>query len=319
MNIAYTICSANYLPYAKTLADSIVEHNPDCRFVIALLDTYKKIDRSFFAPHRVISVTDMAIEELDRLNQSYDVFELSCALKPFVAEYILAEYKQASTVFYFDADIQVFDSLEKAVLLLQQHPLLLTPHVSVVPENTGTVNLELDLLRTGVYNGGFFGINRSQAALLFLGWWKRRLKDYCVNDAQHGLFVDQLWLNLAAVYFGETVVLRDPGYNVAYWNFSERKLTITEEGVTVNENTPLVFFHFSGYDFSEPRTLSKHKKEYTFDSHPAYATLFDKYKTLVLKNNVNDFFSLPVTMGKPRKKKKKKWLSSLLPQAKKRS
>jgi hypothetical protein len=317
MNIAYTICSANYLPYAKTLADSFVEHNRDSLFIIALLDTYSNIDAAFFAPHQIIPVADMAIRELDDLNSSYDIFELSCALKPFVAEYILTAYSQSSVVFYFDADIQVFGSLENATAILQHHPLLLTPHVSCAPKDISTVNLELGLLRTGLYNAGFFGVNRSATTFHFLSWWKGRLKDYCVNDAEHGLFVDQLWLNLAPVYFRETFVLHDAGYNVAYWNFEERKLTFNDEQIRVNENEQLVFFHFSGYDFSMPHTLSKHKKDYTFDSHRSYAPLFENYKTLVLKNNAADYFSLPVTMGKRAKVKRKKWYASLLGRSKK--
>ena len=29
MNIAFTICSSNYLAHAKTLGDSFLEHHPD--------------------------------------------------------------------------------------------------------------------------------------------------------------------------------------------------------------------------------------------------------------------------------------------------
>lgn len=311
MTFAYTICSANYLPYAKTLADSVVQHNRDTRFVIALLDTHTAFDRTFFAPHLIVPVPEMGLPGLATLNQAYDIFELSCALKPFVAEYILQNNEAANTLFYFDSDILVVASLEKAAVVLRQHPLVLTPHRASLPPGRQQEAEELSVLRTGLYNAGFFGISRSEEAFRFLNWWKERMKYYCRNDAAHGLFVDQLWLNLAPLYIRNSVVLYDPGYNVAYWNFPERTPTVSNGQVLINERWPLVFFHFSGYDFAEPGILSRHQKEYTLDSHPAFAPLFQNYRELVLQNNPTGFLSLPVTMGKPRKSKRKRWFLAL--------
>jgi hypothetical protein len=69
---------------------------------------------------------------------------------------------------------------------------------------------------------------------------------YCYVDVQHGVFVDQKWIDLACSFF-DIRVLRDVGYNVANWNVSKRKLAHTADGVRVN-GRPLVFFHFSKID-----------------------------------------------------------------------
>jgi hypothetical protein len=297
MKIAYTICSANYLPFAKSLADSLVCHNPSYQFVIALADTHRDYDPAFFSPHQIIPVEEMAISSLEEMNGKYTIFELSCALKPFVAEYLLQNNKGCDNLFYFDSDILVYAPLSLAETILERHSILLTPHITTPPVNTSSIETELNVLRTGLYNAGFFGLKRSQSTLKFLNWWQNRLKDYCFNDAAHGLFVDQLWLDLVPLYFPETFILNDPGYNMAYWNFNERRLIHSEGIYSVNEDHPLTFFHYSGFDIDNPDNISKHQKTHSFEELPQYKALFENYVNAVRKNNVRDFLSLPATMG----------------------
>jgi hypothetical protein len=176
---------------------------------------------------------------------------------------------------------------------------VVTPHVAMPLRYEAGIFTELNVLRTGLYNAGFFGVNRSAETFEFLSWWEERLKHHCFNDAAHGLFVDQLWLDLAPLYFRTTYILYDPGYNLAYWNFSERRLTRKDENFVVNEIHPLTFFHYSGYDVEQPEVISKHQKQDSFEGVSEYLPLFEQYRTIAKKNNVADFFSLPVTLGKP--------------------
>ncbi|RZK27234.1 MAG: glycosyl transferase [Flavobacterium sp.] len=299
MTIAYTVCSANYLPFAKSLADSLVQHNPDYRFVIGLADTYRDYDSAFFAPHQIIPVHEMHISSLDEMNAKYTMFELSCALKPFVAEYLFQTNNTCDAVFYFDSDILLYGRLSLAETMLQNHSILLTPHISTPQVSNGSIETELDVLRTGLYNAGFFGLRRAETTMRFLNWWKERLKDYCFNDAAHGLFVDQLWLDIVPLYFRDTFILYDPGYNLAYWNFNERQIEKKEGRYIVNETSPLAFFHYSGYDIDKPDVISKHQKAHSFDDRPQYKLLFENYASAIQKNNSPGFLSLPTTMGSP--------------------
>ena len=299
MKIAYTVCSANYLPFAKSLADSFIQHNPGYQFVIALADTFRDYDTGFFSPHLVIPVEEMQISGLEEMNAKYSIFELTCALKPFVAEYLFNKYPQSSIVFYFDSDILVFNPLTVAETVLEHHSIALTPHISKPQLITISVNTELDVLRTGLYNAGFFGLKRSGSTTIFLNWWKERLREYCFNDAAHGLFVDQLWLDLVPVYFRDTCIIYDAGYNLAYWNLSERSLSGKEGDYQVDDTCPLVFFHYSGYAIENPGMISKYQKTISFDSHPQLKPLFDNFFSAVKKNDVHYFLSLPTTMGKP--------------------
>ena len=299
MRIAFTVCSANYLPYAKALADSLLQHNPGYQFVMALADTFRGYDAAFSAPHRIVPVTEMNLPYLDEMNGRYNVFELSCALKPFVSEYLLHTHPDCETIFYFDSDILLFGPLTLAETVLQTHSLVLTPHLSVALQYQTGIATELDVLHTGLYNAGFFGLQRGAEGFAFLRWWQQRLRLHCFNDAAHGLFVDQLWLSLVPVLFRECFVLYDPGYNLAYWNFPERSLTEVNGRLTVNEKHPLIFYHYSGYDIAQSEKVSKHDREgHRLENLPQYAPLFHAYRAAVNANNAVGFFSLPLTMGK---------------------
>ncbi len=132
MKISYTICSANYLPYAKALADSLIHFNPDHRFIIILADRNYDAQKNSIAPHTIIAADDLALPFFEEMNERYSIFELSCALKPFEAEYLFRTYKDCDLLFYFDTDIMLFGSLSAAEKALNINPLLFTPHLATV-------------------------------------------------------------------------------------------------------------------------------------------------------------------------------------------
>jgi glycosyltransferase involved in cell wall biosynthesis len=80
-----------------------------------------------------------------------------------------------------------------------------------------------------------------------------------------GMFTDQRWVDLLSAFLPKLVVLRDPGYNIAYWNLHERTIRRTDDGwrVTFSDGTEcdLVFFHFSGFSPKRPE-LSKHENRF---------------------------------------------------------
>ena len=307
MKYGFTVCSANYLPYAKSVGDSLLESNPEYKFIIFLLDTYQQADKSFFSPHMIIHAAEMNMPELAEMSERYTIFELSCAFKPFAANWVFQQYNDCELLFYFDSDILIFNSFEKAEKILDTAAILITPHLTTSKEYGSRVYLEKSFLRTGIYNAGFFGLKKSADTDHFLKWWMTRLRELCFNDVDNGLFVDQIWLNFVPVIFKNVFVLHDPGYNAAYWNIEERSLTRKGGNFFINESYPLVFFHYSGYNINDDILLSKYYRGFTFDGLPEFRPLFMRYRDAALKNNRDDFFVLIPTLGKVSRKKKKKF------------
>ncbi len=297
MKISFTICSANYLPYAKSLGDSLIKYNSDHLFIIVLLDKGNEEYNLFSAPHKIINVEDMQLEFFAEMNDRYDIFELSCALKSFAADFIFRTMAHCEMLFYFDADMLVYSNLNNAEMLLANHSILLTPHIATLNDFDNRIEIEKMIFRAGVFNAGFFGLKRCEETQDFLQWWMLKMRYHCYKDFSTALFDDQIWLNFVPVLFKNAVVSSDLGYNAAYWNMGERKLIFKDGQYFINENIPLAFFHFSGHDFKNEFLLSKYFPQYTFENNPEYIELFQDYKRRVIENRLDSFSQIKPFYG----------------------
>jgi hypothetical protein len=175
---------------------------------------------------------------------------------------------------------------------------VLTPHtLSAYPDALNPK--ERDLLNTGVFNLGFIGTSRGQETMEFLKWWQEKLRFECFIDLANGMFVDQLWVNFAPVYWQNVLIDRHLGYNMAYWNLHERELSISKNQFWVNEKEPLVFFHYSGYSPNRPDDISKYQNRFTFEQKSEEKYLFDKYATTLNTNEYQYFQQFPCAYMKP--------------------
>jgi hypothetical protein len=196
----------------------------------------------------IIYFEDLEISDVDNWIFQHRVVEICTAVKGHVASYLF-DKKGAEKVVYLDPDIVVFNSLETIEKLLDQHPIILTPHQSKPDQEIqDIINNEIGSLRWGVFNLGFFAVRNKGQGIEFITWWKERLKNFCRDDIPFGLFTDQRWCDLAPIFFDQLYILRESGYDVATWNLSHRKLSINEDGEILVDNQLLRFYHFSGYD-----------------------------------------------------------------------
>src|SRR5205807_1871850 len=117
----------------------------------------------------------------------------------------------------------------------------------------------------------------------FLRWWEERLEDDCRIDVAHGLFTDQKWIDLVPGLFPSTAILRDPAYNVAFWNMHERQITREGDGYRVN-GRPAAFFHISGFNPEKPGVVSKHQTRTKVQDGTALADLLAGYADLQMRH-----------------------------------
>lgn len=282
-----TLCSVNYLAHARTLGDSLRKYNPDFMFVIGLVDRLPtEIEPSFWHPYELIPVSDVGIAAYADMVRKYDVVEFNTAVKPFYLEYLYRRDPAVEAVIYLDPDILVYSSLQSLVESLKANPLVLTPHSCTY--NNSPVNLyyEGGMLSTGIYNLGFIGTSRSETTFYFLKWWQRRLEEFCYYRPGTGVFVDQLWVILAPLYFSGVLVEKNPGYNMCYWNHFERRLSVHHNRYFVNESHPLLFYHFSSYDPKRPDRITKrvYSQIQTFSERPDLKPIYDDYGQRLMAN-----------------------------------
>jgi hypothetical protein len=95
------------------------------------------------------------------------------------------------------------------------------------------------------------------------------------------------------IYFKGVYILKDPGYNMGHWNLCERKVSVSNSVYFVNEKYPLIFFHFSGFDFNEPQLISKYQTRYDFALRNDLVVLFKDYFNVVIENGYHMYNAIP--------------------------
>ena len=251
----FTSISINYLPKARVLAETLKKHHPEWSFHLLISDRLpaESALHAELADDRfdqVVWVDQLDIPDLYSWIFKHSVVELCTAVKgPYLNHLVKAG---AEKIMYIDPDIAVFNELSPLEKLLDDHAILLTPHLLDYADEPKAIaeNEIAGTLRHGIYNLGFLALNPTRAdGKRFAQWWEHRLLNYCYADYAQGLFTDQKWCDLVPAFFEDHFIVRDPGYNMASWNINKRRLTISEEGqFRVNESYPLRFYHFTGYD-----------------------------------------------------------------------
>ncbi len=276
-----TIVSKNYLAYARVFADSCAQHNRVDIHVL-LVD---RIDGRFVPdeePFTLTEISQLGIEGLEDFCFRYNVTELNTAVKPFFLDYLFRRYGY-ERILYFDPDILILQPLDGLFDRLEDASVLLTPHITAPIEDDGKRISEREILMAGAYNLGFIGLSHYERMRDFLAWWQARLFRYCFSAPAQGLFVDQKWIDLLPGMVQEVCILRDPGYNVAYWNLHERTVTCADGRFQVNQQ-PLVFYHFSGMVFDQLERISKHQNRFSLHDFPGLRRLFERYRALLLRH-----------------------------------
>ena len=275
-----TIIAKNYAPFARVLARSFVEHHPEGRCFALVIDDIEGYLDAAKEPFELVTPADLDIADFDRMAALYDVLELSTAVKPWLLAYLLGE-RGCERIVYLDPDIQVLGSLERIDELVAEHGLVVTPHLTDAMPRDGLKPTETDILIAGAYNLGFVGLRRGPATDYLLDWWSERLRRDCVVAPELGYFVDQRWMDFAPGLVESFAILRDPEYNVAYWNLPRRQITRRDGDYLVN-GRPLRFFHFSGFDPLTPTALSKHQTRIKLSAHRVLAALCAQYADRLL-------------------------------------
>jgi hypothetical protein len=152
-------------------------------------------------------------------------------------------------------------------------------------------------MRVGIYNLGFVGVGATAEARAVLEWLTRRLRYQCISDPSAGLFVDQKFFDLAPGFIDRIQILRDPRYNVAYWNLAQRRLTQNGEGWRV-DGQDLGFFHFSGFECGNYDRLSKYSTAFRQDDiPPPLLAILQHYSDRVVAQGYREARNIPYAYG----------------------
>jgi|GEM_PF-539071 len=288
--VACTIATRSWLSRARCTLESFLEHHPEGRGYVLLVDGSVDVAVSPSAAVAMpgalgdprltlVLLADMDVPALASMRARYTVGELCNALKPFVLAHLLATTRH-ERICYVDADLCFFASIEREVFdPLARHDVLLTPHLVRWPgDDPDYVWRDLAIRLRGTYNGGFIGVRRSPGGQAFVRWWGSRTAVAGEMRLERGLNCDQAWLDLVPGLGANVHIARHPGLNVAYWNLDERRLSYDQNGCPRVEGEPLCFFHFSGYSPDLPDQITRNWTRHSFANRPDVRPLFAAYQ-----------------------------------------
>lgn len=302
MNAIFTIIAKNYTGLAQVLESSIHKHT-DANFFIIVADEWnssEQVKRSL--PANVLTareILDIPAPIWEQMAFKYNLVEFCTAIKAAAFQHLFN--KGYNKILYFDPDIYVFNPLRPIFSQLDKTEIVLTPHIlNAQTPFRGDYEDYLFLLN-GTFNLGFIGLKRSETVDSFLSWWHHRLINHSFFDNDRGTATDQKWINLLpAILDSENYTIsRHYGMNVAPWNFHERKVSVENETFYVQNRDnaqstkePLLFVHFSGYDYSQISSgQAAHKNDQMMEYEDMYP-VFSVYATALADSNFKTYTSL---------------------------
>jgi hypothetical protein len=259
-----TVFAKNYLSFARVLAESFRRHHPDVPFVGLLADRAQSLFRLRDEPFPIIELAALDVPAFEQLAFRYSRFQLSVAAKAYLLQHLLDEGYESAL--FLDVDTMLLGELGELLEHTRRSAITLVPHLVAPLDGADRVARELNILQSGMLNGGVAGVSDCDAARRFLAWWQDRVYRECRYSLVEGLHHDQKWLDLTAAFFPEVHLFRDPRVNVAHWNLPERLAEIGDWRL----------FHFSGYRPAEPDRLTQYTDRVALTS--TLRPLFSRYQ-----------------------------------------
>jgi hypothetical protein len=279
-NISFTICDFNYLKFGLTLAHSFLKFESE-RFdfnlilvnYLNLLNSEEKVRIKNSLQNINKNLLVLWEDEIldtgvrNELFVKYDIVEYCTSIKALIFEFFLKE-KDVENIIYLDPDINIYSNLNRVVEELNKGNIVLTPHISDADTRSDyKKNRETKFLSVGIFNLGFIGIKNTKESRRFVSWWNQRLLELCYLNPQAGLFVDQNWINFVPVFFEKVRIIKDYGYNIAYWNYRERESFLKNNSFEhFKNNSEICFIHFSArLNLRDLPALAKYLEAYEDD------------------------------------------------------
>jgi GT2 family glycosyltransferase len=264
-----TVISRTHIAHARALAGSLRAHEPDAGMSVLIVDPIDGFVDPAREPFDVLTPQELGIADFDAMSVRYEVGELCNALKPWALRHTLTHSEIA---IHLDGDVRVYAPLDGLAALLEDHPVVLTPHLLRPLPDDGRVPSELSILMAGTFNAGVIAMRSGPQTSEILDWWSAHLRTESRLDAARGLVYDQRWIDLLPSLFPSVGICRDPGINVGYWRVPSSEFQQAGDGVLV-DGQPLRCFHFTGFDPKHPERLSRYDSRDLLNRQPALAEL----------------------------------------------
>lgn len=248
MKLLFTVCNRYLLPYAITLGESIRQHNPDQYLVLGWVDPLPLPDLPYAI--RGIHVKSVDIPRFREMTERYYDFELVAACIPFFGSHLLKNNRETSELIYVSPTTYFYKGLGPSPANAGSF-MQLKPHRTSPVSATSLLD-DKRILNIGMYNGSGWIIHPDgQQEKELFDWWCERALDRCHFNLCQGMCLEQLWLNYIPIYFNNTTLIRNPGWQFGLNDVPGSVLSEVEGAYQV-DGTPLISVDFGGLETFHP-------------------------------------------------------------------
>ncbi len=243
-NCFCTIITSDHYPYARALYASLKKYDADVVLFVLITDGVTISSGPGEDGIQILPAKNILHYSLARrLYEKYaheSMDWLRWSLKPVFIAFLLEN--GFDKVIFSDCDIYFFASYRFLFDELNRYSMLLTPHWYATDP---AINEEsfAQLLKSGVFNAGFIGTNKS--ALPALQWWAKACYHKMGISEAEGIYDDQKYLDLVPSLFENIHVLKHKGCNLGSQNYEECKREKINNEILIDEKYPIVCIHFS--------------------------------------------------------------------------
>ncbi|HVK04964.1 MAG TPA: hypothetical protein VM490_15915 [Armatimonadaceae bacterium] len=242
-----TYFDRGYLSKGLALHRSLLRHCPSFVLWALCLDdeTHDVLTRLALPSVRPIALSELldADPELRAVASERERVDFYFTCSPVLPLRLLeglAGCDAPDRITYLDADLFFFADPKPLFDEIGDHS------VAIVEHRFSASNLFR--LREGRFNVGWLTFRRDENALECLRWWREKCLEWCSGKSDGDRYADQKYLDEFPARFRGVRVLEHVGANVAPWNVGNYRVWRQPGeggGVRVDES-PLIFFHFSG-------------------------------------------------------------------------
>ena len=236
-----TYFDSHYLLRGLTLFRSLQMHDP--QFVLWVLccddasfNALRKLNVPNLRPVR-LSEVEAFEPQLATAKANRSRVEYLWTLTPIWPRFLLDKHSDIESLTYLDADQFFYCSPQPIFDEIGAAPISIFSH----RYNEADKPMEIN----GIFNVGWVGFNRSEAASRCLSKWGDQCLQWCYAQTEPGLYGDQKYLDEWPELYPETCVVKHAGAGIAPWNWMNCRFERRNKKLLC-DGQPLIFFHFHG-------------------------------------------------------------------------
>jgi len=255
------ICSEEYLKYYDVLYNSLKKHAPYYKQMFFYIGN----DQRQLDYDQYIHINDWYNE----CDPSYNRLERICSLR---ARAVLETFKEGyDVVVFLGAKVEFFQFPNKLIdpfIYGNTCQAVVTPHIlEPLPEDDKFPS-NASVSFTGHISTDVISFRNCPEIIKFLEWQDEIMKTKVKTTKE--TYLDQSWLNFLPFFVDKVRILRDPGYNYAYWRYkpgnfmklNNRYTILNDSNIMGNYFHELTCFQYSGLDLNHPENISTHQNRY---------------------------------------------------------